>query len=479
MSEKAVSKREKIGFASVFAGLIFIFNPCINILDILPDVFGFLLIYAGLRKQAVADGYFEDARKISLYLVFLYAAKLVLSFDVLKDPNNSLSYTFIFSVLEIIFLLTFFHKLFYGFEYTLMRSSENLSGVRTNEAYAFSMIFVIVKCVGVVLVELFELITQGTDYDLSANAAYYASLAGAKVYAMLLCLLVQLILGVIFIYQMAKFFMSVKKHPSYYKELAEKYVTEISVNRTKHLNKMLSASAVLMIVAVVFNADIFFEGFDILPDVFTALFAVMSVVVLCRAEEALKIPRIATAVLMVSAVVQTVFSVYVNPERFYLLALQKPFWEKHSNGFYDSTNAVYITALVSALFAVSVIYFIICFIKRNRTIYEKNLLGNHDRKLLTVGVFVSLTAVFKGISATVQSVIANLSVNPFVKEFISDRPVLTEQRMNERINESAEVARYVSLENFAFVLSVIAILLVVFTVFNIFALSSEVTKDEN
>ena len=131
------------------------------------------------------------------------------------------------------------------------------------------------------------------------------------------------------------------------------------------------------------------------------------------------------------------------------------------------------------MFAVSVIYFIICFIKRNRTIYEKNLLGNHDRKLLTVGVFVSLTAVFKGISATVQSVIANLSVNPFVKEFISDRPVLTEQRMNERINKSAEVARYVSLENFAFVLSVIAILLVVFTVFNIFALSSEVTKDEN
>ena len=478
MSTETRVKKEKIGFALVFTGLMFFFNPCVNLFDIFPDMAGALLIYLGLRKQAATDGYFEDARKISLYLVFLYVCKFGFTYSVLSNPNNSLPYTFIFSVLELIFLIPFFHKLFSGFEYTLMRTEGGRFNVRTNEPYAFSMIFVVVKCVGVVLVELFELITQGSDLDLSANAAYYISLANTKKYAVLMCIVIQLILGIIFIYQMSKFFRQIKKHPCYYKELSAKYQAEISVNRTKHLNKTLSAAYTVLIVGVLFLLDVFLEGFDVLPDVLTALGVVISFCVLTYVGSYVKIPVISLVVLAFSGTLSTAFSMYVTPESFYLLSKERSFFENHSNGFYENTNSVIITGAVGLIFAVSFIYVIIKWIGCNRTIYERELMGNHDRKLLTVSVLSCVSAVLKAVSMTIDAYVTHIATKPTVSDFISDRPVLTAERMAQRISEDAFVTLYSKLENVSFVISFFAVAFVVFAVFNIFALKSETVKND-
>lgn len=478
MSENIKTKNGRISFALVLAGLMFFFNPCVNIFDVIPDMFGALLIYLGLRKPAVVDGYFEDARKLSFYLVFVYLAKFAFSFTVLSNPDNSLPYTFIFSVAELIFLIAFFHKLFAGFEYTVMRSSEDRKGVRTNEPYAFSMIFVIVKCVGVVLVELFELITQGGDYDLSANAAYYANIAGMKKYAVLLCLIVQLILGVIFIIQMNKFFKAVKKHSEYREELYCKYIDEISVNRPKHINKTLSASYSLMITAVVFVADMLLDGFDLLPDVVTAFLMILSLYVLTYAGDYIRMPKAASVFLAVSGVACTVFYSYVNPEKFYILAKERSIFENHSNGFFENGNSVMITACFGFAFAAAFIYALSKWISCNRKIFEKELMGNHDRKLLTVSVLTGAAVVLKGVCAAVEAYIAHIATRESVSLFISDRAFLTEQRMNERIASDESIALFTTLEGVSFVLSFFAIAFVVFAVFNIFALKAEAVKED-
>ena len=41
-----------MGFRLILAGLIFFFNPCINIVDFLPDGIGCILIAAGLSRLA-------------------------------------------------------------------------------------------------------------------------------------------------------------------------------------------------------------------------------------------------------------------------------------------------------------------------------------------------------------------------------------------------------------------------------------------
>ena len=41
-----------MGFKLILAGLVFFFNPCINLVDIFPDFIGCILISAGLYKLA-------------------------------------------------------------------------------------------------------------------------------------------------------------------------------------------------------------------------------------------------------------------------------------------------------------------------------------------------------------------------------------------------------------------------------------------
>ncbi len=478
MREKVNTGKSKISFGMVFAGLLFFVNPCVNLVDILPDMFGCLLIYMGLQKQAVVDGYFEDTRKMSFYLVFIYLLKFAFSFSVLSNPKNSLPYTFISSVIELIFLFVFFHKLFAGFEYTFMRISGDRKEVGINESYFISMVFVSVKCIVTCAVELFELATQGGDLDLSANAAFYASIAGAKKYAILLSIFVQLVLGIIFAVKMAKFFSAVRKHPVFCNELAEKYSKEISENKTKHLNKTLSAAYILAVLSVVFIADLSLEGFDLLPDVFTSIFLIISFFVLSSVGDYVKVPRFATVFLGVTGIVSTIFFAYVNPESFYLLAKEKSMFTWHSEGFFNSINSVYITAAVSGLFAAAVIYAVVCWIGCNRKIYKHELMGNHDRKLLTVGVMISLSAVLKAVSASVGTLLTYVATKPVVSDFISTRPVMTAQKMAESIASDSDIALFANLENVSFFVSFFAIVFVIFAFFNTFALKAEAVKEE-
>ena len=59
------SRNNKVSFGLVLTGLIFFFNPCVQLFDVYPDLIGALFIYVGLKKASETDGYFDDARKIS------------------------------------------------------------------------------------------------------------------------------------------------------------------------------------------------------------------------------------------------------------------------------------------------------------------------------------------------------------------------------------------------------------------------------
>ena len=68
-------QKNSVRFGMVFAGLVFFFNPNINLFDILPDALGALFIYFGLKKAADAGSYFDDVRRISFYMIWLYIVK--------------------------------------------------------------------------------------------------------------------------------------------------------------------------------------------------------------------------------------------------------------------------------------------------------------------------------------------------------------------------------------------------------------------
>ena len=50
----------RFNLSLIFAGLLFFFNPCVNMLDLLPDFIGAILIITGLSKMYMYNANFED-----------------------------------------------------------------------------------------------------------------------------------------------------------------------------------------------------------------------------------------------------------------------------------------------------------------------------------------------------------------------------------------------------------------------------------
>ena len=69
--------KKLFGFAYVIAGFVFLANPYIDMLDILPDFIGYLLILAGISRMAKLDDRLTLAAQKLTYLAVLSVLRLL------------------------------------------------------------------------------------------------------------------------------------------------------------------------------------------------------------------------------------------------------------------------------------------------------------------------------------------------------------------------------------------------------------------
>lgn len=470
--------RSRAGFGLVFAGLVFFMNPVTQLFDVMPDFIGALLIYAGLKKPALADGYFEDARKLSLYLFWLYAVKTVFSFSLFSNPGNALPFTFISGVAEIIFVCAFFHKLYMGFDYTFMRNNRNSSVYDVNSVYIMSVIFTISKNVLAFLPEMLEFEKQNEDIYLSANHAYTMSAIKLKPYAIILALFVQMILGIIFVIKTGALFKAVRKDSGYVDTIINKAHGQIAENRKKYTKKALGTSCTFFAFAVVFFADVHIEGMDVLPDVLSVICIIIAFAYICRINPDVRFPKILCVMSLIFGGIYTAVSYYVRPEIFELLSGERAAFENHSVDFWLSGKNAANYSLLSVIFSISLVVMIIRLIISYQRLYKSEDMGNHDRKLLTSLVLSCLAVVFKAGCVFFDSCAAHLATGTEVERFISGRTRMTSEWMSEQIESNTRIAQFVSVDNFGIAFMYITIALVVFAVFNIISLKMNITGEE-
>lgn len=106
----------KIGYMIV--GCIFLCNPFINIIDILPDFIGYFFILRALAELSDLERNIHNARKRfqSAMWVSLVKCALICGF-MIYDSTWYLILTFSFAVLECMYLIPAFSDLFYGISY--------------------------------------------------------------------------------------------------------------------------------------------------------------------------------------------------------------------------------------------------------------------------------------------------------------------------------------------------------------------------
>ena len=106
----------------LIAGCVFLFNPTVNLIDVLPDVAGYLLILKGLYRLSDLNGKIKTARQKFKAAVWISLGELLAMLMIpILDATWYLILSFVFGVLKLIYLIPAFVNLFEGISYLELR----------------------------------------------------------------------------------------------------------------------------------------------------------------------------------------------------------------------------------------------------------------------------------------------------------------------------------------------------------------------
>ncbi|MBR5528786.1 MAG: hypothetical protein IKV97_07245 [Clostridia bacterium] len=348
-----------MGFRLIFAGLIFFFNPCINIFDILPDFIGCILISAGLLRLADVEDRFYSARRIVNRMIPIYILKLFLSVCLTVSwKSGLLPFTFIYSVGEIILNVLLFANLYGGIEYmaNLHDGEKHLSAA--SSVCKMTVAFSVVKNILAFIPEAFAL-EKSPEYDFSYNARQPQTLAMAKPYVIVFFTLAVLIFGIYTLYHNAKFFSSLSKDTNFVGILSGIYKERILNNRDVLDRRRFSSYFILMTVSCVLLCDLVIDAVNFIPNILAYALMLVAALRLCGKSYAPKFAP-ATIILGVFSVITAAFRSVCDSGVNYRMGYES--YMAQQSLLVDSGKAIYIGGILALaeglMFAIFV--FIIC-----------------------------------------------------------------------------------------------------------------------
>lgn len=269
-----------MGFRLIFAGLVFFCNPCINIVDLLPDFIGCILISAGLNKLADVEDRFYNARKYARIMIAVYVLKFLLALYVpVRWKDGLLPITFCFAVGEILLAVLFFTSLYGGIEYmaNLHDGEKHLASV--SRLTQFTVIFSVVKNALAFLPESFAL-EPTPELDLSYRRQRVFTLTDAKPYAILLCTVVTAVLGIYFLILTARYFRGLWQDNAFCGNLFEIYRLRVLSNPNRMNRRRFRRFFGLMLLGVLLFPDLIIDAVNVTPDIFSYLLMYAAVICL-------------------------------------------------------------------------------------------------------------------------------------------------------------------------------------------------------
>lgn len=298
-------------FYQITAGMFFLINPLFNVVDVLPDVIGYLLIYLGITELAILDGRMESARKRLQYLIAVSALKLSLTYAVISSSMNSdrLLAVFCFAIVELILSVMFFSDFFAGFSYLAERNKGEKTDLAIPNARFLSSIFIITKIVFSVIPELYSLaeirlLSEITNYE------FYESLLRSKPFTQAFCLLVVMIMGVVWYISIFKLLRTAKNEDSFTQNLQDLYYSEYLAHPEKQNIKTLRIGLYTVLAGLFFFLDIAIDGIRILPEAGAVILITAAAVILKKLgpfKNTLRIAPFAIAFQILTEVLRYVF----------------------------------------------------------------------------------------------------------------------------------------------------------------------------
>lgn len=317
---KSLKNRSPKGDAKVSWGLmalafIFFFNPNIAVIDILPDFIGYLLLSLALLKVSMLCEGLADARRAFERMILVDGAKLlamvwIFGVNSSNDRTSSLLlWSFIFVVLEMIFAVPAFIKLFDGLselgnfhENTSIHGSKREGGTSyTDKLKHFTTVFVILKAAATLLPELSALGTSAFEEG-SKVVNLYRYIGVMRGLAMTPVVIV----GIVWIVFVLRYFARILADKKLCGGVSAAYVEKVAPKRGLFTIRNVRAATWFLVAAAVLTLDVRLEEINILPDIVVVILIAISFAFFART---VKLSFKAPAALMALFGVSTVFSV--------------------------------------------------------------------------------------------------------------------------------------------------------------------------
>lgn len=277
MAQKA---KKYLGLSYLPLAFVFLFNPDIAVIDMLPDLIGYLIMCSALINLSDMNYYIEDAcrlfKKAALLSLFRIVSIFVIFglFGAQEHYTSLLLFSFVFGVLDLVVLIPAYKKLFEGllyagnmcdgeavFKYRLggekvkkEKKSKEKRGRRniTAKASALCVAFVVVKVLCSTLPEF---------STLADNQAYeFLSLLRSVGFA------IALYVGVAWMIYMIRYISAIRRDKAFVEKLTAKYNEEILPKVGMFTSRRLCRALTVASAAILLTIDLYSDNLNILPD---------------------------------------------------------------------------------------------------------------------------------------------------------------------------------------------------------------------
>ncbi len=275
---------------------LFLFNPNVAIVDPLPDFIGYILLCVALSKLSPLNGNISDALTLFRRMIFIDVGKWlgifwVFGLSLPTEMNTSLLlFSFIFTALEMIFLIPTYSKLFdgmtqIGYLYpneSILKSGRKRS--RTDLMKILTVIFVVIKSVFYTLPEFSYLANSSYDENFSGSINLYRYIGIMRAMSFFLVIVV----GVLWVIAIERYFNDIVKDTKLVDALSEKYEGNTLNNAGSFVKRDFKTFVLVAILAAVLSIDVRFDYINFTPDIISALLFIVGFIII-RKSAGLKI----------------------------------------------------------------------------------------------------------------------------------------------------------------------------------------------
>lgn len=337
-------------FGLICASVLFFFNPNAQLVDLLPDLFGYILLIAGLTYLADLNESIGEARDRFKKMLYVEVAKFIVFLMVfgglvsLQERSNFvLLATLSFCVIDLLILIPAVRALFGGmmqlatkfgsdvifatkpkalpteprrfkdevekkaFEKKAARIRYKNDRLRCalEKLQTLTLIFVFVKPIMTLMPEFSAL--SSTEYN-EGLIDFYDFITLFRGFGVIF----MLPLSLVWLYRVLKFLQALKGDKAFWDACLNHYNTEILPRTDLFIRRAVYTAMSVMGLGMIFSIDFYLEYYNVIPDILCAVFVIAGVLLLRKYITKTKPVIIAASLYGMITLVSSALTVWFN-----------------------------------------------------------------------------------------------------------------------------------------------------------------------